>query len=421
MFTPTAQVEAAGVLQRLGEEFAVNTTTKYRQLEPSVAALSDGGFAVVWTDESHLPPDTSGSSGIRGRVYSAAGAPRAKDFPVNRGTYLTQFQPAATGLKGGGFVAIWTDNGQNGVEDTSGYAVRGQRFTSAGAKAGGQFTVNRISKNDQYWPAIGRLANGGFAAAWDDGSYTGTDPNTYHDVRGQAFTAAGGRNGQEFRANTTTYTNQNYPAVAGLSTGNFVVTWDDISQTAPPSSGNQIRAQVFSPSGGKIGKELLVNSTPDWTQRYSAAAGLANGRFVVAWEDGSHSINGDYNIRAQIMTSAGGKVGPELIMGHSQGGSQEQAAVAGFPNGRFVVVWTDENARTDDPSGSAVRAQVFAPDGRKLGAEFRVNRRTVGDQSEPSVAVLNARDFVVVWTDGSGQAPDLDRPGIRGQRFRLTQ
>jgi len=412
---------SAGIIERVGAEFAVNTTMRYRQLEPSIAALANGNFVVAWTDESHLPPDEYGMSGIRARIFSGNGAPIAGDFPVNRGVDLTQFQPSVAALAKGGFVVIWSDNGLNGPEDESGYAVRGQRFGNSGAMSGKEFTVNRISKNDQWWPAVAPLKNGGFVGAWEDGSYTGPDPNTYYDVRGQAFKASGGRAGEEFRANTTTYTTQNRPAVAGLTNGNFVVTWDDISQTAPAGSSNQVRAQVHGASGEKIGAELVVNSTPAWIQRYSSVAALPGGRFVVAWEDGSHSIGADYNVRAQVFSSGGGKLGPELIMGETEGGSQLQAAVAGFPNGRFVVVWTDENARADDPSGSAVRGQMFEPDGRKLGPEFRANKRWTDDQDEPAVITLGNSRFVVVWTDWSGAKPDRNAPGIRGQIFRVTR
>lgn len=393
----------------------MNSTKRYRQLEPTVAGLSNGGFAVAWEDESKgaFDPD------VRARIFKRDGSPLGLDFVVNTTKPVEQSQAAAASLAKGGFVVVWSDRAGGGT-DNSGFAVRGQRFDNAGGKLGRQFQVNRITQNDQNWPAVAGLADGGFAAAWDDGSYTGTDPNTYHDVRAQSFRANGEPRSKEFVANTTTYTNQNYPAVAGLSTGNFVVTWDDISQTAPAGSGNQIRAQVFSPGGGKVGKELVVNTTPNWTQRYSSVAGIDQGHFVVAWEDGSHSIDGDYNVRAQIMASSGEKIGGELLVGKSTNNHQMQPAVAAFPNGDFVIVWTDYSASSGDVSESGIRGQVFSRSGKRLGGEFLVNRTTTNAQLNPAVAVTDAKRFVVVWTDGSGKKPDKNAPGIRGQLLGLA-
>ena len=42
-----------------GTEFLVNTTTTNDQFEPTIAALADGRFVVVWTDPSASGGDTS--------------------------------------------------------------------------------------------------------------------------------------------------------------------------------------------------------------------------------------------------------------------------------------------------------------------------------------------------------------------------
>jgi hypothetical protein len=51
----------------LGEAFSVPTTITGDQTSPSVAALPDGSFAVVWKDDSGTPPDIAGSA-VRARV-----------------------------------------------------------------------------------------------------------------------------------------------------------------------------------------------------------------------------------------------------------------------------------------------------------------------------------------------------------------
>ncbi|CAN5805402.1 hypothetical protein BH11MYX3_BH11MYX3_04040 [soil metagenome] len=51
----------------LGPEFVIPTTTTGDQTNPSVAALPDDSFAVVWKDDSGTMPDIAGSA-IRGRI-----------------------------------------------------------------------------------------------------------------------------------------------------------------------------------------------------------------------------------------------------------------------------------------------------------------------------------------------------------------
>jgi hypothetical protein len=57
--------------QPMGEIEGVNTTTKNTQAAPSIAAVTDGGFVVGWTDDSKLPPDNN-ESGVRARVIYPA-------------------------------------------------------------------------------------------------------------------------------------------------------------------------------------------------------------------------------------------------------------------------------------------------------------------------------------------------------------
>ena len=72
------------------------------------------------------------------------------------------------------------------------------------------------------------------------------------------------------------------PGLAELTNGNIVVVWTD---TVNSSDGNEdIRGQIISADGTKIDGEFVVTNTSDsqWTP---AVAALADGRFIVVWED----------------------------------------------------------------------------------------------------------------------------------------
>jgi hypothetical protein len=54
-------------LAAVGEAIFANTTIENTQIEPSVAALTDGAFVAAWSDGSAVAPDTDGFS-IRARI-----------------------------------------------------------------------------------------------------------------------------------------------------------------------------------------------------------------------------------------------------------------------------------------------------------------------------------------------------------------
>ncbi len=62
--------------QKVGGEFLVNQFTSFNQRTPAVAALSGGGFVVVWVSEQERVTDAAGmpSVDIYGRLYDASGA-----------------------------------------------------------------------------------------------------------------------------------------------------------------------------------------------------------------------------------------------------------------------------------------------------------------------------------------------------------
>jgi hypothetical protein len=148
---------------------------------------------------------------------------------------------------------------------------------------------------------------------------------------------------------------------------------------------------------------------------------------VIVWED-QQCCSGDstINIKGQIFTSAGAKSGPEFFVNDTRGNDQKEPFVVGFPNGRFLVTWTDKSASGFDKSGSNIRARLFTNTGTKLGVgELQVNRtRISNNQENPTAAVLHNGNFVIVWTDWSGGPPDEtskgNNPGIRGQVFHVT-
>jgi hypothetical protein len=414
---------APPIIQRIGPEFVANKIIKSRQYDPTVAGLSNGNFVVAWTDESQTPPDRSGLGAVRARIFQPNGvAVSTTDFLVNQRVDLSQNAARVATLKTGGFVAIWADNGSNGG-DASGLAVHGRRFNNGGGPTGAQFGVNAVTQWDQYKPTISQIPTGGYIAAWFDDSKASGE--TGYGIRARVFKEGGGPLGPEFLANTTTTNTQDFPAVAGLSTGESVVVWQDGSFVAPgdPEAGNNVRARLIGTNGRPKGNDFLVNNpTVPGEANTPHVASIGQGRYVVVWEHEGPCCEFDPNIRGQVL-SADGKIGGEFTINTTTLNQQLWPRALGLGAGKFVVCWVDISQDGPDFSGNAVRCQAFKMNGVtavKHGPEFTANTVKTNNQGERfeeslSLGLLKNGDFVVTYT--SGLPADAN---VRGQVFRVN-
>ncbi|HVZ51555.1 MAG TPA: Ig-like domain repeat protein [Pseudolabrys sp.] len=268
---------------KLGAEFKINTTTKGNQMQPSVAALSGGGFVVAWTSKGQ---DGSGL-GVYAQRYDATGTAQGGESLVNQATAGDQSMPSIAALTGGGFVIAWQSEGQDG----SGLGIYARRYDATGKAQSGEFKVNTVTVNDQSRPSIAALHNGGFVIAWQSALQDSSGLGVYL----QRYTAKGIRAGGETRVNTTTVDDQGAPRVANFSDGGYVVVWASNNQDG---SGEGVYAQAFKDTGARVNVEFRVNTTTALDQYQPAAAGFASGNFVAVWT--SQSADGSLeNIFAQ--------------------------------------------------------------------------------------------------------------------------
>ena len=315
----------------VGTEFRVNSTTAQSQYDPSVAALSNGGFVVTWQSDGQ---DTS-ASGIYAQRYSADGTKAGAEFLVNSTTANDQKEPSALGLAGGSFVIAWVSQGQDG----SGWGVYAQRYTADGLTAGVEFPINTYTDSDQGQPALAALAGGGFVATWisnQDGSGYG--------VYAKLFSVNGQVTKNEFRVNTEINGNQMAPAVTALAQGGFAVTW--VSDSGQDGASGGIYAQRYLADGNAVGSEFKVNTTTAANQYQPDICALAEGGFVVVW---SSEQAGSYDVYAQKFGSDGQALGSEFKVNSYGNNHQCEASVVGLADGGFAVTW-----RSDDQDGSGI-------------------------------------------------------------------
>ena len=85
------------------------------------------------------------------------------------------------------------------------------------------------------------------------------------------------------------------------------------------------------------------------------------------------------------------KFGSEFLVNTTTAGVQDEPAITGLANGRFVVTWTDASHSGGDTSGLAVRGQVFTAEGQPAGRQCQ------------------EETFTVIWRSGNQPASQRNR------------
>ncbi|MGB8814007.1 MAG: calcium-binding protein [Paracoccaceae bacterium] len=401
-----------------GTEILINTTTIASQASPSIITRPDGGYTVLWTDYSaDNPTDVNLTVDYRAQNFTALGTKIGSEIVVANNLNGPASPARLTALGDGRFVAIW-DTFTGSAPDSSGFGLRAQIVNANGTLSGGPFLVNTTTVDSQINPDITALANGRFVATWSDSSHASTDTSG-EAVRAQIFNADGTRSGGELLVNTTTTNSQNDPCITALSTGGFVIAWTDESQTGGDISGAAIRAQVFNATGSRIGAQTLVNTTTSGAQFEQCIAGLPGGGFVVVFkintDTGGSVLTTD--LRGQVFTANGVKLGAEFAVNTATPGFQDRACITGLADGRFVVAWTSDPSNQPDIRNQDIMAQVFNPNGTLSGTAFRVNTTITDQQADPTLTALADGRFTVSWSDFSRTGGDSSGGAIRAQTF----
>ncbi len=262
--------------------------------------------------------------------------------------------------------------------------------------SGSEAAANTTTASGQVFPAIAALTGGGYVVTWTDDTF-----NISHDtvVRFRVFDA----NGIETVAETAPDVSSGYALdgakVAGLSNGNFLETW-----RVQPNGGNSdpyIQGQIYTAAGTAVGSVFTVY---DGAATDAVATGLASGTAVMAYTDWYSD-----QVRFKLV-DAGGNLGSAVgvsTAGHVVG----DAALATLHDGRFVVAW-------DDGSGASetIKAAIYNANGTLSVSQFTVNTTPTGQQHTPQVSVLEDGRILFGWTT-SAYGADAHKNGAYTQIF----
>ena len=324
------------------------------------------------------------------------------EFLVNTSTRGAQFSPVTTALADGRFVIAWSDQ----FGDGSAEGVKAQIFRADGTKDGAEFLVNTTTAKEQDTPAITALANGGFVIAWTDSSETGGE-SYGSSVRAQVFNPDGSKTGAELIINTDPALSHRDTAITALPQGRFVVSWTVLSETGNDPSGFSIHAQMFNADGTKRGAQIPVNTTTDQNQTNSEIAAFPDGHFIVSWSDASASTPDETIIvlRAQVFNADGAKRGPEMIVDSNVPQEPYAHGITPLADGRFVRAWANDG----------IHAQVFNADGTAAGEAVDVATSRPELAINPTIDALADGRLIVSWVDRNSTGDDPEDYAIRAQ------
>ena len=378
----------------VGNEIRVNTQTNEVQEYSSVAALSGGGFVVTWAS---FLQDGNGF-GIYGQRYDANGVAVGDEFHASTYTSGHQYYSSVTGLADGGFVVTWASDGQDG----SSYGIYGQRYDADGVEAGGEFHVSTYTDDQQRYPSITGLLDGGFVVTWQSLGQDGSDWGVY----GQHYDLNGASVGGEFQVNTHETGFQVLAVATALADGGFLITWGSQNQ-AGDGDGYGVFGQRYGANGAKVGDEFQINTYTVSNQNYSSAIGLSDGGFVVTWS--SWQQDGDnWGIIGQRYGADGVAIDGEFQVNTQTTNEQIYSSVVALPDGGFVATW---KSLDQDGSDYGIYGQRYDADGVAVGSEFPINQTTDGRQGNDTyygsetIATLTNGQLVVTW-DGNVPGDD---------------
>lgn len=201
-------------------------------------------------------------------------------------------------------------------------------------KVGSEVRVHESTSFAQHWHSnrmLTVLRDGSYLFVWQAVDRDGPGSEIY----GQRFTASHQKTG-EFRINTTTGREQQYPIAAALRDGGYVVVWQS---TSTDDTGLNIMARRYS-AEGVGGPEFMINQTTAGDQWFPVVSALGDG-FVIVWSDQKPGSS-EYKLTARRF-DANNSGGSEFQINQTEGDSHITPSVATLNDGGFVVTWQIQN------------------------------------------------------------------------------
>jgi hypothetical protein len=244
----------------------------------------------------------------------------------------------------------------------------------------GELTVNNtVNAGVQVGPSVAGLTGGDFVVTYTDYA---SDPGG--DIRARLYTSSGTPSSIDFAIDDGG-NDDTGSSVSKLSDGGFVVTWqrNDINN-------GDIRASTYDANGNVVNSTVFVTQSAG-SESHPSVAGLTSGGFVAVWQD--NTTNEVYFRRYQ---SGGTALDADRVLIDSTGSVNRDIHVVALADGGFAVAYTDNGWNID---GTEITFRIFNADGTARTSFIRANNAAFdgiegGDQNLPTITTMG--DLIVV-------------------------
>ncbi len=385
-------VSTANFWRDLGQVHSLSSgPTGDAMFDPVVVGLVGGGFVIAYTDDSNAN-DSSNGSDIIGRIYDINGHPVGSEIQLNsHRTVHNEGNPELAALSDGGFVLVYEDTDANGTSliwqthsATGSVTDSGVVLSDPGADVLGGPRV-AVFADDSFVVTYRRTSGGDDQIKAKIVASDGTvgpelDVRNHPDDPRQPDVAvldanrfvvtyieddpAGER--PEFRIldrDGTVLLNRNVeapssensvPRVAVLTGGRIVIVWTDDTNLTD----GDVYLRIYDDQGNDIAGLVEVSANAINDESDPTITPLADGGFQVAFE----SIGINREILAQRFDADGNKIGGRSPV-VSTSNVLDSPEIALLADGRFVASWAqfggigngiDVSANIWDPRDSIV-------------------------------------------------------------------
>ncbi len=361
----------------VGDE-AVGPGGSNQQSAPYVAALPDGGAAIVWEDYGvrcvFEPAD------ISFRRLDVAGARKGTESPcINSALDWNQTKPSFVPVSANRAYAVYQRSGDPFFGDDVFFDYVDANGDSVGDATAFHFIATTANEGS---PTAARLVGGQFAIAFTDD--TAGESDLKFDVVADPVNKPSAHLGK------TELVDGDGPAVdpdlAALANGNFVVAYAQKTGDV-----HHLKFVIRQPGGAavSVADPLIAGGSDDL--RDPAVTGLPGGGFVVTWASPA-------GIQGRIYSAAGVPAGPAFNADGGAPGDQIGPDVSATPTG-FVLAWADVPSRR-------IVVRRFTKAGKTTGSEVRLT--TVGAIAvQPKLAELSDGRVALTYTGVRSRDADV--------------